>query len=157
MSGKWLEINLIQKAKRIDNGEWVQGFYFCMIHSDGRHIHHFLIPLGTDLSLGTTIENIQVEIDESTLCRNFPCGGQSLDGLPIWENDIVTTDYGQMGIVRFGVYNSTYFGFYIEWLKEESYRKDIVYWLPKIKSIANIFDNPELLEPVNDYEEGSEL
>lgn len=32
------------KAKRKDNGEWVEGFYFCMTHTDGRHTHHFIIP-----------------------------------------------------------------------------------------------------------------
>ncbi len=25
----------IYKAKRTDNGEWVEGFYFCMVHDDG--------------------------------------------------------------------------------------------------------------------------
>lgn len=44
------------RGKRTDNGEWVEGFYFCMTHPNGRHTHHFIIPLGTDLSLGTPIE-----------------------------------------------------------------------------------------------------
>ena len=56
------------RGKRTDNGEWVEGFYFCMTHPDGRHTHHFIIPLGADLSLGTPIEKIQVEIDPSTIC-----------------------------------------------------------------------------------------
>ena len=57
------------KAKRKDNGEWVEGFYFCMTHTDGRHTHHFIIPLGADLSLGTPVEKIQVEVDQSTICQ----------------------------------------------------------------------------------------
>lgn len=48
------------KAKRKDNGEWVEGFYFCMTHTDGRHTHHFIIPLGADLSLGTPVEKYRL-------------------------------------------------------------------------------------------------
>ena len=57
----------ICKAKRKDNKEWVEGFYFCMVHDDKRHEHHFIIPVGADLSKGTPIEKIQVEIAIETL------------------------------------------------------------------------------------------
>lgn len=77
----------LYRAKRTDNGEWVEGFYFCMTHPDGRHMHHFIIPLGADLSFGTTIEKIQVEIDPSTICR---CTGlEDKSGKLIWENDVL--------------------------------------------------------------------
>lgn len=75
------------RAKRIDNEEWVEGFYFCMTHPDGRHTHHFIIPLGADLSRGTPIEKIQVEVDPSTICR---CTGlRDKNDELIWEKDIV--------------------------------------------------------------------
>ena len=75
------------RAKRIDNGKWVEGFYFCMTHPDGRHTHHFIIPLGADLSRGTPIEKIQVEADPSTICR---CTGlRDKNDELIWEKDIV--------------------------------------------------------------------
>ena len=77
----------LYSAKRTDNGEWVEGFYFCMVHDDGRHIHHFIMPLGTDLSLGTPIEKIQVEVDPSTICQ---CTGlKDKNGKLIWENDVI--------------------------------------------------------------------
>lgn len=69
------------KAKRKDNGEEVIGYYFTMQHDDERtHIHHFIMPEGADISLGTPIENIQVEIVPETL--------KSLDGENLFEPDI---------------------------------------------------------------------
>ena len=63
-----ISTKMLCKAKRKDNGELVKGYYFCMHHNDGRkHIHHFLIPLETDLSIGTPIDKIQVEIDPDTI------------------------------------------------------------------------------------------
>ncbi len=53
----------ICRAQRKDNGEWIEGTYFCLHHNDERtHVHHMLIPMGADLSLGTPIEKIQVEV-----------------------------------------------------------------------------------------------
>ena len=43
-------------AKRIDSGEWTYGAYITMHHNDSRtHIHHFIIPDGSDLSYGVRI------------------------------------------------------------------------------------------------------
>ena len=54
---------LVCKARRKDNDEWVEGFYFCLHHNDGRtHLHHLIIPLEADLSKGTPIDKIQVEV-----------------------------------------------------------------------------------------------
>lgn len=135
------------RAKRTDNGKWVEGFYFCMTHPDGRHTHHFIIPLGADLSRGTPIEKIQVEVDPSTICR---CTGLvDKNGKLIWKNDIVRhyNDEAHPESYRIGVvlWDDNYAGFY---RTDNKYRDE----KPRISSrciyevIGNTFDNPELLE-----------
>ena len=135
------------RAKRMDNGEWVEGFYFCMTHPDGRHTHHFIIPLGTDLSLGTPIEKIQVEVDSSTICQ---CTGlEDKNGKLIWENDICDRKEEYPEIVK---YNEG------DWTLDYSYSKDkesgycycnlgfYVLERKHVEVIGNVFDNQELLE-----------
>ncbi len=149
---------ILCKGKRIDNGEWVEGFYFYMVHDDGRHAHHFIMPVGADLSLGTSIEKIQVEIDVNTLCH---CSGKEyMDSEIAWEGDVFESQVsGDIMILRFGTYQAfcpvdeeymDSVGFYAECkelpdmpigdLKEYALKK------------GNIFDNPELLQN-NDLEQ----
>lgn len=163
-----MENRYLFRAKRIDNGEWVEGFYFCMTHPDGRHIHHFIIPLGADLSLGTAIEKIQVEIDQSTICQ---CTGlKDKNGKLVWENDILlqkTTEkhwckWQCMGVVKYGIhdwncgnYGYQSIGFYVESIVRErdeirmseglcqEYLVDEAY---PYEVIGSVIDNPELLE-----------
>ena len=141
-----MESRYLCRAKRIDNGEWAEGFYFCMTHPDGRHTHHFIIPLGTDLSLGTPIEKIQVEVDSSTICQ---CTGlKDKNGRLMFENDILS---GHIDVE----------------FPEDETRKRVVWYengwctnepgcddheelddfdSENFEVIGNIFDNPELLE-----------
>ncbi len=141
-----MEGRYLYKAKRLDNGEWVEGYYFCMTHTDGRHAHHFIIPLGADLSLGTPIEKIQVEIDPSTICQ---CTGLTdKNRKEIWENDIVQrTDLHDakkpsIGFIEYDVENTA---FLIHWVDVVNYSATYP-WKEKIEVVGNIFDNPELLE-----------
>ena len=140
-----MENRYLFRGKRIDNGEWVEGFYFCMTHPDGRHIHHFIIPLGADLSLGTAIEKIQVEIDQSTICQ---CTGLKDKNVKlIWENDICRyynfKDGDGIGIIKNG---------YILWKKgtiSVKHKMTPLFYLQchdEWEVIGNIFDSPELLE-----------
>lgn len=133
------------RGKRIDNGEWVEGFYFCMTHPDGRHTHHFIIPLGADLSLGTPIEKIQVEVDGETICQ---CTGlKDKNGKLIWENDIVMTVYDGNEHIYQVVWDESELDFKATNGKE-NYESNFEY-LPccdEIEILGNCFDNPELLE-----------
>lgn len=140
------------KAKRKDNGEWEEGFYFCMTHTDGRHTHHFIIPLGADLSLGTPVEKIQVEVDQSTICQ---CTGlKDKNGRVIWENDIVN------GSIKRG---AAFYRCLVLWneckarfdvramgcnfpMTLDECTDDISMSGFEYEVVGNVFDNPELLE-----------
>ncbi len=134
---------MLFKAKCADNGEWVEGFYFCMVHDDGRHMHHFIMPIGADLSLGTPIENIQVEVTPETLCR---CTGLcDKIGKKLFEKDIIEID-GVVGIVKFGNYdNGFHYGFYIEWINFHHYRPEFAFWNTRVTRLGNIFDDQDLI------------
>ena len=130
-----MESRYLFRGKRTDNGEWVEGFYFCMTHPDGRHTHHFIIPLGADLSLGTPVEKIQVDVDPDTICQCIGYKG-------IYERDIFQCD------------DSIYV---IAWSDDDlcwealsvnsSESITLGEFAPKeIDIIGNEIDNPELLE-----------
>ena len=136
--------NHLCKAKRTDNGKWVEGFYFCMTHPNGRHTHHFIIPLGTDLSLGTPIEKIQVEVDSDTIC--WCTGLKDKNGKLIWENDIANCmDAECCGYIS---WNESEAGFYFNVLLEDGrFEEEHIYdYQDCMEVIGNNFDNPELLE-----------
>lgn len=134
-----------KKAKRIDNGKWIEGFYFCMEHTDKRHSHHFIIPLGADLSKGTPIDTIQVEVDPDTMCK--PTGLTDKNGNLIWENDVVfvADDEGRSGQVDTGVGEIDFLeGLWYIGGRVQNSLYDINRCF-QIEIIGNIFDNPELL------------
>lgn len=142
-----MEDRYLCRGKRTDNGEWVEGFYFCMIHPDGRHTHHFIIPLGTDLSLGTPIEKIQVEVDPSTICR---CTGlEDKNGKLIWENDIIECKDGKHNFQTQIEWDAYCAGFIFQDTETSAVGLDAITengLYSESKVVGNIFDNPELLE-----------
>lgn len=71
-----MEDRYLFKAKRIDNGEWVQGYLFGIWEK-----RYILWGMTND------IPNM-IEVDPSTICR---CTGlKDKNGKLIWENDIVS-------------------------------------------------------------------
>ena len=139
-----MEDRYLFKAKRLDNGEWVQGCYIYDVERDcGESLNEFahrIQPL---------YANAYAEpIDPSTICR---CTGlKDKNGKLIWENDIVSYSdliTGDKKIIC------------IEWNKMQAsfvrkYRSPIglqylyldEYIASRMEIIGNIFDNPELLE-----------
>lgn len=141
-----MESRYLYRGKRIDNGKWVEGFYFCMTHTDGRHTHHFIIPLGADLSLGTPVEKIQVEVDQSTICQ---CTGlKDKNGKLIFENDILSghidVEFPEDETRKRVVWHEN------GWCTNEpgcdDYEELDDFDSENFEVIGNMIDNPELLE-----------
>lgn len=172
--GRTMNDRYLFKAKRVDNGEWVQGVPF---EIEGKTV--ILIKDNENL-LRThyleenmwTAEIYAIEVDPSTICQ---CTGlKDKNGNLIWENDIVEL-LGHRGVIKF-----TCGGFGIGYRKNidwEEIQANImritgcgnilyacendnyislweIYWnfndeddsVNTVEVIGNIFDNPDLLE-----------
>lgn len=147
MTGRYL-----YKAKRVDNGEWVEGFYYkmdettyCFTEDYEKQIqthHYILFEQMTDWGLPNRM--CQVKIDPSTLCQ---CTGlKDKSGKLIWENDIVMLN--QMGFAQRDIYAKVEFNdgcFDLKGIRWRDYLKCYVV-NHAVEVIVNIFDNPELLD-----------
>lgn len=131
-----MEDRYLFKAKRLDNGEWVQGYLYGILEKK-----YILWGMTND------IPNM-IEVDSTTICQ---CTGlKDKNGKLIWENDIASYSdliTGDKKIIC------------IEWNKMQAsfvrkYRSPMglqyiyidEYIASRMEIIGNIFDNPELLE-----------
>lgn len=122
---------ILFKAKRKDNGKWIEGYYqkrydllgneeHLIFHADSYNVWEY------------------AEIDPETVCQFT--GLCDKNGKKIWENDILRftqQDETKIGVIKYNAPIFTYFG-----LMRWSLCKDEV--------IGNIFDNPELLQEESD-------
>lgn len=149
-----MEDKYLSKAKRLDNGEWVQGYYVkgLDVFTNCEEAHIIFEPNTMFYSSGET--DGWYKVDPSTICQ---CTGlKDKNGKLIWENDIIKYHFGNAyAQIRYGAYQSCFdsqktehIGFYVDWSESRNYRKDLGYWINMVNAevIGNIFDNPELLE-----------
>ncbi len=132
----------LYRAKRADNGEWVEGFYAVARDRKGIQQHNILIA---DNDLGYFKWAV---VDPLTICQ---CTGRTDEGEKlIFEHDIVSyldgysTDNGFAEAYPVGevLWDDETLSFQVtERLSAESYEV-----LEECKVLGNIFDNPELLE-----------
>lgn len=128
-----MEDRYLFKAKRIDNGEWVEGhlsYPFCT--KKGNESYYFYAKD----SLGFFCRCV---VDASTICQ---CTGlKDKNGNLIWENDIVKINNSKANtVVAFRDFEI------ICTIPNEKYYKHRLEYDTEYEVIGNIFDNPELLE-----------
>lgn len=145
---------ILFKAKRKDNGEWVEGQYVYITNpltEDGKPIKHLICD-------GTNIFNDL--IDPDTLCQYT--GLTDKNGKKIWENDILrySYDYDGSPFLKDGEEIKYRVGavFWSEWRgswavcgrgNKKCTNNDVFKYNRnpnRAEVIGNIFDNPELLE-----------
>ena len=131
---------ILFKAKRLDNGEWVDGY---VIRKHGLYFIYSIV------NSESCIQNIY-EIAPETICAFT--GFYDKNGNRIWDNDIVKTNSNLRAQIKFGLYSNSFStrkynqGFYMDFMDNEYYRHELGYWAGKSVVIGNIFDNKELLQ-----------
>lgn len=146
---------ILFKAKRLDNGEWVEGYYVkTRLGTDIKPSDIIFVPF----KISRNEEWGWMKIDPTTLCQYT--GLTDKNGRKIWENDIVSNEWCFLrgkSIVKFGEYKDYHmperyqcgnYGFFLEHMHQNDFgaRKDILYFSCKCEVVGNIFDDKELLE-----------
>ena len=143
----------LYRAKRTDNGEWVEGNLVWSDDTDDDYKAIIIPTNGSNMfTSGGAKGDLGFEnwhrVDASTICQ---CTGlEDKNRKLIWENDIVAyldaysteNGYSESRCVGKVVWDDETLSFQVtERLSAESYEV-----LDECKVIGNIFDNPELLE-----------
>ena len=119
---------ILFKAKRIDNGEWVEGYLLKYIKPRNGDIEYrIFVSDGDGVTWYTVIEN--------TICQYT--GLTDKNGNKIWENDIVDVQHyaSKAHKVKWG-----YGGFYV------GMNGLLCHYNTLCEVIGNVFDNPEFVE-----------
>ena len=129
----------LYKAKRVDNGEWVVGFYAYI------HKKHYIYT-GQLIHSGLYDVAERFEVDSSTICR---CTGmEDKNGKLIWENDILSgrldEDYPEDETRKHILWHEN--GWHTKELGSIDYEPLDDFDSENFEVIGNIFDKPELLE-----------
>lgn len=125
---------ILFRARRIDNGEWVEGY--TVKYPSGKVVIFKECVEPPDILL-------RCEIDPETLCQYT--GLKDKNGNRIWENDIVRIENSMdEGIGSIEFYGGMW---YVDGEPNNSLY-DIVEHddVAEVEVIGNIFDNPELLK-----------
>lgn len=139
---------ILFKAKRKDNGEWVEGYYVY------DNVKNKAFICATRLLYEWLPKVMWIEVDPNTICQFT--GMTDKNGKKIWENDIIKYHFGEIyAPIKYGCYQNCFdaqkaehLGFYVDWTGDKCLRKDLGYWIDMVYAmpVGNIFDQPELLQ-----------
>ena len=122
---------ILFRGKRVDNGEWVEGYYA----SIGEY--HYILTGRLELVPYLGFEHFLVNPDT---VGQFT-GLTDENGVKIFEGDIVRYN-GEPGHVEFDMENAEFLIFFRKW----NAGFDSIYCDRNAEVIGNIYDNPKLLE-----------
>lgn len=136
---------ILFKAKRIDNGKWVEGYYQKRFDLDGSEQHLIF------WSKSYTVWEY-AEINPDTLCQYT--GLTDKNDKKIWENDIVKNKKRTEGFDWYKVvWRKDFADFGVEPIKPQFEAKypmglsdELTIYGRDYEVIGNVFDNPEMLE-----------
>lgn len=144
---------ILFKAKRIDNNEWVSGGSLVTFSDNG--VKSFFMPQFNEKCI-CEHDRITDDILSFSNCRFYKVHPETLcqftglhdkNGNKIWENDICVYDDMDICVVRFGEYDNNtghkHIGFHTSWQKyKDLYREDLGFWASEereVEVISNIF------------------
>lgn len=132
---------ILFRAKRIDNGGWVEGYFAIGKWYLDEKERYAILPI--DLCFYPHCEiNEWIEIDPETVCQYT--GLKDKNGKRIWENDIVRIENS----MDEGIGNIEFYGgmWYVDGEPSNSLYDIVEYDDGELEVIGNIFDTPELLK-----------
>lgn len=138
---------ILFKAKRLDNGEWEEGFYVCL-----NGMQHRIYTGYAETDCGDYYPD-WFEIDPKTLCQYT--GLTDKNGKQIWENDICDRHELLTEIVKQHKGDWTLdYSYALKKAYGHSYCNLGFYVCDRscVEVIGNIFDNPELLKGGAEHE-----
>ena len=139
---------ILFRAKRVDNGEWVKGYFWRGVD------HIYMIPSHVGIGYDDKIKHMSayaVEVEPETICQYT--GLTDKNGNQIWENDIVDASEEWWSACGPAGHNSPIIK--VEWLEGltgfdpfANCDCDCGVYIDAsgCEVIGNIFDNPELLK-----------
>lgn len=132
---------ILFKAKRVDNGEWVEGYLVRFCDRYGGLGFEIIAEAG--IYYDGSPNYISHEVDESTICQYT--GLTDKNGKKIWENDILDCK-DRVTVVKWHTPCGTWDSVFVRYKGELcSNGIQVVEWKYRAEVIGNIFDNPELL------------